>query len=268
MGSVGARARWVVALLAAIVAWACAVASAGAQTYLAECSGGKGQVAPAGWSSGCVGASANFDSLVWSGWGAENAQATGQARPNDCDPDCARGTVYSYPARLIASGLRPCPAQPGSSQYSRLETQTLYPADNPFEQPPGWGGVVWEVDAADCTAWVPVLEQGVGIVLDRRPEYLEARRNIRPGSLSGRDVWTVRRWLSFGGPRAVAKATYWWHTPDGSGFRRFPVRLVLDRLGRCGDLYVYTRISGRFLRRKPPKMSRTVRKAPWRYEYC
>ena len=245
-----------------------APASSSATTYLAQCSFGEGTEAPSAWSSGCLGGSANFDSLSWSGWGAEGAVGNGQARPNDCEPDCARGTIYSYPVRMVAKGLRPCVAEPGNSQYTSLETVINFPAGNPFGEAAGPHASTWRVDAANCTAEVPIFEQGVGVVLDRRPRYLEARRNIRPGSISGRDVWVIHKWLSFGGPRAVGKATYWWHTPDGSSFRHYRVRLVLDRLASCGSLHIYTRISGSFLRRRPPRMNRIVRKAPWRYEYC
>jgi hypothetical protein len=243
-------------------------AASPAETFLAECSGGAGAVAPSAWSSGCLGGSANFDSLSWSGWGAEEAVASGQARPNDCDPDCARGTIYSYPARFVAKGLSPCLAEPGNTQYTSLETVVEYPAGNPFNVTPGPHISVWPVDAANCTALVATFEQGTGIVLVERPKSLEARRNIRAPSFSGRDGWVIRKWLSFGGPRAVAEATYWWHTPDGSNFRHYRARLVLDRLGRCGSLHIYTRISGRFLGHKPPRLGRVVRKAPWHYEYC
>jgi hypothetical protein len=237
-----------------------------ADTYIAQCSILSGTVAPSEWSSGCLGGSANFDQISWSNWGAEGASGSGVALPNDCDPNCAEGTVYRYPARFIALGPKRCLAEPGNEQYVRLKTEVEFPADNPFEQPAGWSSTVWKLDASNCTAEIAVFEQGVGVILERRPKVIDARRNIHGAGLAGLDTWVIGKWLRFGGPRAVASATYWWHTPDGSSFRRYRSKLVLDRLGRCGSEHVYTRISGRFLGPKPPGMGRRVSKAAYKAE--
>jgi hypothetical protein len=45
--------------------------------------------------------------LVWSGWGAPHATATGTMRLNDCTPTCAEGKYTSYPATVTLAGLTP-----------------------------------------------------------------------------------------------------------------------------------------------------------------
>jgi hypothetical protein len=252
--------------LAALSTTVSAAPAAASGTYLAACSFSTPEMAPGEWSPGCVGASPLYVNLAWSGWGTERSEASGEALLNDCDPGCATGTTYRYPAQLSAYRPRPCPARPGDSQYTRVESRELLPAGNPLGLDPGWSSSVWKVDASACTALLPTFEQGTGVVLDKRPRVVDASRNIRPGSISGLDSWVIRKWLSFGGPRAVASAVYWWHTPDGSNFRRFAARVVLGGVQHCGTLYAYTRISGRFLGRKPSGLPRTIHKAPYFYD--
>jgi hypothetical protein len=245
-----------------------AAASSEPQAYIAQCSTGTGTVAPKMWSSGCVGSSANFDDLTWSNWGVEGAAATGISIVTNCDPNCAEGDHVEYPARLTAMRLRPCKAEPGNSQYLELKTEIEYPPGNDFGQVPGWQSSTWKVEAANCTALIAVAEQGVGVILERRPKSLEASRNVEFPAFSGSDAWVISKWLKFGGPRAVAKAVYWWHTPDGSNFRRYESRVVLSHLASCGQLHIYTRITGHFIGRKPPGMPRTIGKAPLAAETC
>jgi len=149
-----------------------------------------------------------------------------------------------------------------------LKTEVEFPPENELGQPPGWQASTWKVEAANCTALVAVFQQGIGVILERRPKVLEANRNINFPAFSGRDTWVIGKWLRFGGPRAVAKATYWWHTPDGSSFRHYKSRLVLSHLGSCGPLHIYTRITGHFIGRKPPGMPRVIGKAPVPAETC
>ena len=106
---------------------------------------------------------------------------------------------------------------------------------------------------------VATFEQGVGVVLSVRPTGLDARRNIRPGSISGLDRWSVDRWLSWRTKRAYATATYWWNTPDGRNVRGFRSRLILDRVKNCGPHRIYTRITGRFLGSRSPGMPTVLR---------
>ena len=44
--------------------------------------------------------------LVWSSWSATLAHATGQAKVNDCTPDCASGHFQYYPVRVKLSVVR------------------------------------------------------------------------------------------------------------------------------------------------------------------
>jgi hypothetical protein len=245
-----------------------ASASSGPETYIAQCSTGTGSVAPTTWSSGCLAGSANFDNLTWSNWGVEGASATGTALVTDCDPNCLGGNHAEYPARLTALRIHTCKAEPGNSQYLELKTEVEYPPGNGLGQAPGWQTSTWKVEAANCTALIAVPEQGVGVILERRPKVLDASRNVNFPAFSGRDTWVISKWLRFGGPRAVAKATYWWHTPDGSNFGHYKSRVVLSRLGSCGQLHIYTRITGHFVGRKPPGMPRTIVKAPVPAETC
>jgi hypothetical protein len=247
---------------------AVALASSQPQAYIGQCSSGTGTVAPTTWSSGCLAGSANFDDLTWSGWGAEGATATGTTIVTDCDPNCLDGRHAEYPARLTALRLRPCKAEPGNSQYLELKTEVEFPPGNGLGQPPGWQASTWKVEAANCTALIAVPEQGVGVILERRPKVLEASRNVNFPAFSGSDTWVISKWLRFGGPRAVAKATYWWHTPDGSSFRHYKSRVVLSHLASCGQLHIYTRITGHFIGRKPPGIPRTIGKAPLPAETC
>jgi hypothetical protein len=72
--------------------------------------------------------------LVWSNWGAAQAQSTGQLSVLTCDPDCASGGREEYPAELTADRLRDCDY--GEPQYTRVTYS--FPAESPF--PPGSPG--------------------------------------------------------------------------------------------------------------------------------
>jgi len=43
-----------------------------------------------------------LDQLTWTDWGAAQAHATGVYMEKDCDPNCADGTVISYPIEVEA----------------------------------------------------------------------------------------------------------------------------------------------------------------------
>lgn len=104
---------------------------------------------------------------------------------------------------------------------------------------------------------LPTFEQGSGVILSLRPAHIDARRNVRPGSISGLDGWQVR-WRSWGGDVAVATGTYFWNSPDGSSIRRYPARVRVDQRRACGTYRIYDRIRGTFTGARPPGMPRTV----------
>lgn len=118
--------------------------------------------------------------------------------------------------------------------------------------------------AASPEARLPVFEQGTGVVLAERPSHVDARRNVRPGSISGLDGWSVR-WRRWGGRRATGRARYYWNSPDGSDVRTYPSRLSLERRRTCGRFMVYTRIRGTFTGETPPGMRRTVKLKAYPY---
>jgi hypothetical protein len=113
-------------------------ANAEEPVLLAACSVYELEREPASWSPGCVGASPFLQNLQWSNWGAPTATATGEVMLNDCEPSCAEGTAYVYPAQMSAYRVRSC-QEGGRShrQYTQVLLSWSYPPDNPFEAPPG-----------------------------------------------------------------------------------------------------------------------------------
>jgi len=55
--------------------------------------------------------------ITWSGWGTTTAQGTGTLRVDNCDPNCAAGTLSNYPATITVSGLTP---YNGGQAYSSM----------------------------------------------------------------------------------------------------------------------------------------------------
>jgi hypothetical protein len=233
-------------------------------TGLAACSVMTLKVMPGFWSPGCT-SGYGYLHLSWKGWGTKDALANGQVTLDDCNPSCAEGTTSVFPARLLAFHPKPCPPQPGIRQYMRVRASTLLPAGTTFGEA-GWQHRTFMLNSSNCQVSLPVFEQGTGIVLEREPRSVDARRNIYPGSISGLDRWAVGRWRHWDHQRATGAATYWWHTPDGSNFRRFPSRLMLSGMRRCGGTYIYTRIRGVFLGAHPPHMGNVVSLRAYRAE--
>lgn len=102
------------------------------------------QVRPSAWDPGCTGGSPKFQSLMWEHWG-KTARGHGFAELRVCDPDCVYGYYVRYPARIKAKRVKGCAKRPGlrrSSMYTTAVFSFLYPADNPFESPPGWSSYV------------------------------------------------------------------------------------------------------------------------------
>lgn len=109
---------------------------------------------PTRWSPGCTGGSPLLGDLRWSGWGTATATAQGNVALNDCEPSCAEGTSYTYPAQMTVYRVKRC-RKAGRShlQYTRVALSWLYPEDNPFDQPPGWqpfGLNPLKVRSSDC----------------------------------------------------------------------------------------------------------------------
>jgi hypothetical protein len=48
----------------------------------------------------CGNTTDGFRSLRWSSWGLDHARASGLMRLNDCNPDCAEGTIHHYAAHV------------------------------------------------------------------------------------------------------------------------------------------------------------------------
>ena len=63
--------------------------------------------------------------LVWSHWGDPRATATGTQEINNCDPNCAQGTLASYPATVTVTGLTPYGA--GLEAYATIVIQSSAP---------------------------------------------------------------------------------------------------------------------------------------------
>jgi hypothetical protein len=85
-------------------------------------------VAPARVILTCGDAGLIAESLVWTGWGADAATATGTASVNLCEPSCAEGERKEFPVALTASERRDCDY--GRPQYT-LVTYS-FPAASPF----------------------------------------------------------------------------------------------------------------------------------------
>lgn len=123
----------------------------------------------------------------------------------------------------------------------------------------GWSvRVTYAASTRQRSVFVGVWEQGYGTFFDQRPQVLLGRRNVRPGSISGLDTFVIRRWTVWGYPKARARAIYWWTKPDMTGHKRFPARITLSRIRRCGQVNVYTRLSATFTKRIPKGLKRKV----------
>jgi len=131
-----------VALIAALLSGAVALpAQARAEvSLLPDCGNVSygGKVEPVQWSSGCLGGSVNLDQLRWKDWGAPAAVATGIVRYNTCEPDCAGGSVYDYPAELRTESIKQCASPLGPQRYyTRFTITVTFPEGNDAGQPAG-----------------------------------------------------------------------------------------------------------------------------------
>jgi hypothetical protein len=149
-----------------------------------------------------------------------------------------------------------------------VKTETYFPPGNSIGLSPGWQSETLNVRAGNCTARIAVSKPGIGVILEERPKALAARRNVLFPSVWDSDAWVMNKWIRFGGPRAVGKAVYFWHVPNRPLYRHYKSRVVLHRLRSCGQLHIYTRITGRFIGRKPPHMRRKISQTPPPAETC
>ena len=60
--------------------------------------------------------------LVWTGWGAPEAHATGVQEIDNCVPSCANGTYSGFPATVTVAGLTPYGA--GLEGYATIVIQS------------------------------------------------------------------------------------------------------------------------------------------------
>lgn len=122
------------------LAFAALPATASGTVLLPSCSNVLygGQQAPTDWSSGCLGGSANLGQLSWQGWETPAATATGVIHYNDCEPSCAEGTIFDYPAELRVEQIKRCASPLGPQAYYTVFTLTIdFPPENAADQPAG-----------------------------------------------------------------------------------------------------------------------------------
>jgi hypothetical protein len=133
-------------IVTAIVAWVMAGATVAVpaasadEVLLPDCSNLAfgGRAVPVAWSTGCLGGSINLDRLAWQGWGGPEAIATGIDRYNDCEPSCAEGTIYEFPAELRVFAPKRCASRLGAKlYYTRYSIVIEFPDGNEVGQPPG-----------------------------------------------------------------------------------------------------------------------------------
>jgi hypothetical protein len=110
---------------------------------------------------------------------------------------------------------------------------------------------------ARTAMYLPQFVQGQGVVFVQRPTVVDGTFNARPPAYSGIDTWTIKRWSSWGGARATAKASYFHNTKSGTG-ASYPARLVLSGHKTCGGKRYYTRIRGTFTGKRPAGFSKTI----------
>lgn len=163
-----------------------------------------GKISPVAWSSGCLGGSVNLDRLSWQGWGAATAVATGVIRYNTCEPSCASGGIYDYPAELRVDGIARCASPLGPRPYyTRFVVTVDFPEDNVADRPPGRLAIL-TYEARCPTPGYLVATRGraarFGAFAENGPydgDSLE--RSFGPPSRRDRDRYgCVKRWRKLG----------------------------------------------------------------------
>lgn len=71
-----------------------------------DCLGQGSTERPASLTLDCHDSNATLNQLQWSRWSADGAAGTGEFSINSCQPDCAEGTVESYPVEVEAPEVK------------------------------------------------------------------------------------------------------------------------------------------------------------------
>lgn len=83
---------------------------------------------PSNYVISCADANSEFSDLHWLSWGNPTAYATGEARWNDCTPDCAAGHWKEEPVTVWAWDLKNGHyTKLGSTDSSILTSEVLRP---------------------------------------------------------------------------------------------------------------------------------------------
>jgi hypothetical protein len=75
---------------------------------------------------------ARVESLTWTRWSADGAEATGELRIRDCQPNCARGLTQTTPATITLTGVRECDGR----RYFEVAEVRIDPAQTPSGEQP------------------------------------------------------------------------------------------------------------------------------------
>jgi hypothetical protein len=101
--------------------------AASSATMLLSCSSKYG-AQPSTYVLSCADFNSKFTDLHWTSWGSTTAYATGEARWNDCTPNCASGHWKSETVTVWAWELKNGHyTRLGSSDPSLLTSETLTP---------------------------------------------------------------------------------------------------------------------------------------------
>ena len=87
---------------------------------IVTCQGGS-QIRPSTYVIACADGNNGLEHLHWQTWGS-TADATGTEFLNDCNPNCAEGTFYYFPATAVLWRPEPQPGHPGRLYFSRMTT--------------------------------------------------------------------------------------------------------------------------------------------------
>lgn len=93
-------------------------ATAGGTTVVVNCDN-KLQVRPSSFVLTCADANDALAGMHWVNWASE-AFATGTEEINNCTPNCAEGTLISYPVLVALWRPESLPGHPGVQYFSRI----------------------------------------------------------------------------------------------------------------------------------------------------
>ena len=130
--AVGALALGATAAATVPSAWSAAHpahAKTGASRTVVFTCARQAQVRPQSFVLTCADGNSAVAGLSWSAWTPSQAKASGKEQENTCTPDCAQGTIRSYPARVMLSRAKPVPHHPGEKYFTRMTIH--YPGARP-----------------------------------------------------------------------------------------------------------------------------------------